>query len=88
MNIYQFSLLDIKDKEVKLFQEGTLLAARQEDEIMLELYQFHSYYVEFIYYINEQGNMVVRCFTTVDELKPYLDIIDISSITSLEGIDG
>lgn len=82
MNLYKFSLLDIKEKETILFQQGVLLAARQEDEHMFELYQLNSYYVEFIYNINGEGNMAVRCFTSVEEIKPYLEIIDISSITA------
>lgn len=88
MNHYQFSLLDMKEMETILFQHGTLLAVRHVDDYMLEIYQLYDYYVEFIYYANGKGNMAVRCFISPDELKPFLEIIDISSITSLEGIDG
>lgn len=88
MNLYQFSLLDMKEMETILFQQGTLLAVRHVDNYMLEIYQLYDYYVEFIYYANGNGNMAVRCFKSPDELKPYLETIDISSITSSEGIDG
>lgn len=88
MNHYQFSLLDMKEMETILFQHGTPLAVRHVDDYMLEIYQLYHYYVEFIYYANGKGNMAVRCFISPDELKPYLETIDISSITSSEGIDG
>lgn len=88
MNHYQFSLLDMKEMETILFQQGTHLSVRHVDDYILEIYQLYDYYVEFIYYANGKGKMAVRCFISPDELKPFLEIIDISSITSLEGIDG
>jgi hypothetical protein len=78
MTLYTFSLLDKEDQELMISDDGTFLATREADGIMFDLYHLETFYVEFLYHTNGSGNMVVRCFTSTEELAAYDDILDIS----------
>lgn len=80
MTLYKFSLSDKEDQELIIDNKGVFLATREDDGIMFDLYQLDYFYVEFIYYTNGYGNMVVRCFTSTEELASYTDILDFSQL--------
>ena len=50
MTAAQFDLLNIHDQESLIFLEGEFIAARQEPEFIVRLFQFDSFYVEFYFY--------------------------------------
>lgn len=80
MTLYKFSLSDKEDQELIIDKKGVFLATREDDGIMFDLYQLDYFYVEFLYYTNGYGNMVVRCFTSTEELASYTDILDFSQL--------
>ena len=80
MTMYEFSILDKEDQEIYLDKHGTFLVTREENGFIFDLYKMDSFYVEFFYYTNDHGKIVVRCFSSIEELKPYLDIIDIDGL--------
>ncbi|MEJ7735977.1 MAG: hypothetical protein WKF97_01010 [Chitinophagaceae bacterium] len=80
MTIWEFSILEKEDQEIFIDKHGTFLATREEDGFIFDLYKMNSFYVEFFYFTNDHGKIVVRCFTSMDELKPYLDTIDLDGL--------
>lgn len=80
MTIWEFSIMEKEDQEIVLDKHGTFLATREEDGFIFDLYKMNSFYVEFFYFTNDHGKIVVRCFNSVEELKPYLDIINLDGL--------
>lgn len=80
MTAAQFDLLNIHDQESLIFLEGEFIAARQEPEFIVRLFQFDSFYVEFYYHQVQNHPVSVRSFTDVEKLEPYLDSIDLSDL--------
>jgi len=80
MTMYEFSILEKEDQEVFLESNGIFLVTREQDGFIFDLYKIDSFYVEFFYFTHDHGKIVVRCFTSVEELKPYLDIINLDGL--------
>lgn len=77
MNLYEFSFLPDEDREEIIRTKGAFLASRVEDEWLFDLYSLDGFYVEFFYLTHDHHVIKSRCFTSIDELKPYLGLIDI-----------
>ncbi len=77
MTLYQFSFLEKEEQESVISKEGTFIATREDDGFLFDLYQMGSFYVEFFYLTHDHGKIMLRCFTSTEELKPYLGIINI-----------
>ena len=81
MTLLQFDHLHYVEQEESICDQGVFLANRYEGELMYDLYQIDSFYVEFFYNINKNNLRVkLRCFSDTEELKPYLDSIDITKL--------
>lgn len=81
MTLYQFSHLHETEQEESICDEGVFLATRDEGELMFDLYQIGSFYIEFAYKINVNNQRIkLRWFTDTDELLPYLDLVDITKL--------
>lgn len=80
MTAAQFDLLKIQDQESLIFLEGEFIAARQEPEFIVRLFQFDSFYVEFYYHQVKNHPISARSFTDIEKLEPYLDSIDLSDL--------
>lgn len=83
MTLYQFNLLrDEEEKRAAVSLNGELIAIRKEGQKNFFLYQLGSFYVE-ISDSEVKGEVNhFRSFTSLDQLKPYLDDLDITEITS------
>ena len=81
MTHYQFDHLNYVEQEESICDNGIFLATRDAGDLMYDLYQIDSFYVEFFYNINKNNLKVkLRCFTDTEELRPYFDSIDISGL--------
>ncbi|MEO6930816.1 MAG: hypothetical protein ABI151_04250 [Chitinophagaceae bacterium] len=77
MNLYEFSFLTDEEREEIIRSRAAFLASRVDEEWLFDLYALDGFYVEFFYLTHDHGVIKSRCFTSPDELKPYLGLIDI-----------
>ncbi len=84
MKLYDFKFLDDKSQAEVLFSYGVLIAERLFKDLVIQLYQINSFYVE-VYY-NAIFKMVqgINSFENLSRLEPYLSSIDISFINNFQ----
>jgi hypothetical protein len=80
MNIKEFKKLEKDKKQLHLFDSGVFLLTRQEPEYYIDLYYLDSFYVEAYYHCGLNKLIYLRAFTSTDELNPFLNLVDISSL--------
>jgi len=80
MKLYNFKFLDDKSQAEVILNYGVLIAARLYKDLIIQLYQIDSFYVE-VYY-NSIFKMIqgINSFDNLTRLEPYLSSIDISFI--------
>lgn len=80
MKLHTFNKMSAIDQAETLGKSGVIVATRIEKEFKILLLQLHSFYVE-IYLMHATRKIVKsRSFSNTEQLKPYLDKIDLSSI--------
>ena len=77
MTLYQYMLLDQTDQACVLWNKGVFLCRRKNNQHFIELYQIDGFYVEVVYHRWNNKIERTRSFRSVDQLRPYLDQIDI-----------
>ena len=84
MKLYDFKFLDDKSQAEVLFNYGVLIAERLYKDLIIQLYQINSFYVE-VYY-NAVFKMVqgINSFDNLTRLEPYLSSIDISFMNNFQ----
>jgi hypothetical protein len=84
MKLYDFKFLDDKSQAEVLFNYGVLIAERLYKDLVIQLYQINSFYVE-VYY-NAVFKMVqgINSFENLSRLEPYLSSIDISFMNNFQ----
>jgi hypothetical protein len=84
MKLYDFKFLDDKSQAEVLFNYGVLIAERLYKDLVIQLYQINSFYVE-VYY-NSIFKMVqgINSFDNLTRLEPYLSSIDISFMNNFQ----
>ncbi len=84
MKLYDFKFLDDKSQAEVLFNYGVLIAERLYKDLVIQLYQINSFYVE-VYY-NSVFKMVqgINSFDNLTRLEPYLSSIDISFMNNFQ----
>ena len=80
MLLHQFKYEEKSKKKELLFQNGIYLASRFIKGVQILLYQINSFYVEVHVDVEEEEIGYMRAFTSTDDLKPYLDNIDVSDL--------
>jgi len=83
MTSAQFDRLSIDDQESMVFDQGAFLAARQEPEFVIQLFQLNSFYVELFYHQVKERAIATRIFSDVKRLGPYFDSIDLSGLLGI-----
>ena len=80
MKLYDFKFLDDKSQAEVILNYGVLIAARLYKDLIIQLYQIDSFYVE-VYY-NSIFKMIqgINSFDDLARLEPYLNCIDVSFI--------
>jgi len=76
MTLYQFNQLD-EMEQAEAVWSGTHIADRQDKEHNILLYQIDGFYVEVYYHREYNVIRKLRSFSSVTQLEPYLNQIDI-----------
>jgi len=80
MNLSDFILLDIDQKQVTTLREGVLVAKRTNDECLVFLFQMHSFYVEMYCSLETRQVYEIRILNEPRHLTPYLESISIDDL--------
>lgn len=66
-------------EQMEAIWDGVFIADREDNEHEILLYQVDSFYVE-VYYCKEHNAIrKFRAFSSIDQLDPYLDKIDLTN---------
>jgi hypothetical protein len=76
----QFDALDKEQKADIIYAFGVYLSHYTTPRYIFSLYSLYSFYVEITYKAEKKVLVRITTFTKTDELKKYLDKIDISDI--------
>jgi hypothetical protein len=76
-----FNSLDELTQAEILLERGVLVAERIYKNFEIMLYQVHEFYVEVYYHTRFKMIQGFRAFASMKALDPYLEEIDISSLT-------
>ncbi len=82
MTLYQFNLLeDEEEKLAAILLNGECIGSRKQEGEEIFLYQVCSFYVEVASAgAKDKDVMNFRSFSSIDQLKPYLDQINILEV--------
>jgi hypothetical protein len=80
MTLFEFKLLAEDEQIEVIWESGHFVADRYEHDCSVLLYQVDSFYVEVFYVVWLNRFEILRSFTNTEQLSPYLDEIDISSL--------
>ena len=80
MTLYQFNVLTENEKIAIVWSKGDFVGDRTENNLSISLYQVQSFYVEVFYSGKENKISRLRSFSSMNQLEPYLNNIDISGI--------
>lgn len=83
MLLKHFKYEDKLKKKELLFSHGAYLASRRIKDFTILLFQIASFYAEVYVDTEEMEIGYIRAFSSVDELNPYLNSINLSQIFSL-----
>ena len=80
MTLHEFNMLSLEKQQVALLKHGTFLAERKDPPLRMMLYQMDGFYVEVFFLSRYHKVGWFKGFDTVDELEPYLEKIDLTSL--------
>ena len=80
MTLYDYKLLDEIEQAEVLWERGVHLGERTDGEHGIVLYQIEGFYVEVFYHEEHNTIKRIRSFKSVDQLRPYLDVININNL--------
>jgi len=81
MLLHEFKYQEKQKKSRLLIENGIYLASRYIPGYQLLLFAVDSFYVEVHYDIEHDLLTYFKAFSSVDELEPYLNQVDISSLS-------
>lgn len=80
MTLYEFKLLGLNDQAQSTWDNGVLIAFREEAGLHMILYSIENFYVEIQYHTNENEIIAIKSFISDEPLTPYLDKIDLNGL--------
>lgn len=80
MTLYEFNALD-ESEQMEVIWEAPLIAERIDGDYKIKLYQVDSFYVETYKHIEHNVLKRIRCFSSTEQLQPYLNNINISKLS-------
>ena len=80
MTLTEFSSLDESRQAEALIEGGVFLTERMYKNFSIFLYQLDDFYVEIYHNLKYNVMQGMRSFQDDEELEPFLESIDISSI--------
>lgn len=63
-----------------LYRDAVRLCSRSSNEYFITLYQIEYFYVEVFYHKKRKHVCILRAFSAMELLDPYLDSIDLSKL--------
>lgn len=78
MTLFEFDLLDEKEKAHVIWEIGVHLATRFTVLYTIALYQIESFYIEVFFDQQEHKIIKMKSFLSTEPLTPYLKKIDLS----------
>ena len=79
MKLVHFQSLSQSTQREVAKKKGGLLLKKQYAEFKVLLYQLHSFYIEIYFQPLSKKAILVKSFSSVDELEPYLEDIQLPS---------
>lgn len=80
MTLDEFSRLDDAGQAEELIDRGVFLTERMYKNFSIFLYQLDGFYVEIYHNLRFNVMQGMRSFSEQDDLEPFLESIDISSL--------
>ncbi|TFF29728.1 hypothetical protein [Mucilaginibacter psychrotolerans] len=77
LTLQEFNMLNTHDQEEHIWN-GTFLADREENGLVVRLYSLNSFYGEVFYDAHTNKVLRVKAFDTTSQLVPYLAHIKFS----------
>jgi hypothetical protein len=82
MQLQLFEGLSLNAKACITWRKGVHIACRSEGKYYMALYRLNDFYVEIQYHTCYDGIADIKTFVCEEQLKPYLNQIDLSDILS------
>ena len=82
MKLDEFVILTEDERISVLWREAQIVAERSDRDHNIFLYQVYSFYIEVWYSKNLMNIYNLKSFSDTDLLEPYLEDINISSLTN------
>lgn len=80
MTFQSFNLLNQAQQQKLILKTGSFLDERTLGPYHIMLYQLCSFYVEVYFIVSTGKSAFFRSFQSPDDLKPYLDKIDLKGL--------
>jgi len=80
MHIHCFEKLNLNSKLCATWKSGVHIGHRSEGKYYMSLYRLHKFYVEIYYHTGYDGIADIKAHVCEEQLQPYLDQIDLSTI--------
>jgi hypothetical protein len=80
MELLDFNTLPIQYQAQFTWDNGIFLASRQTDVHIVNLYHTRKFFVEVYFSIKSEGVDMICSFTTIKQLDPYIEQIDIDQL--------
>ena len=80
MTLYEYNDLDECEQHEAIWDYGVHIGERIEGKYRIMLYQMFSFYVELRYHMEHNVLKGARSFSSIEQLKPYTDNIDIKQL--------
>jgi hypothetical protein len=80
MNLSHFKYLDLPLQAVVICQQGQYLAEREQDQVLIVLYQLYDFYAEVYFQFRSSQLLKIISFHSDVLLEPYLSKMRISEL--------
>ncbi|GEO04493.1 hypothetical protein AAE02nite_21570 [Adhaeribacter aerolatus] len=80
MDLYQFNFQNYENREALVWQYGSFICFREEDDFRIVLYHMGSFFAEVWYHVPDNQIELVRGFKSRKALEPYLVTVDLSDL--------
>jgi hypothetical protein len=80
MTLQQFEALASHQQHKRLILQGVCIADRITESTQWLLFQLGDFYVEVAFSLDRDEIVASRVFEDVEELEPYLEMIDITQV--------
>jgi hypothetical protein len=80
MNLSDFIVLTLEEKQMVVLHEGVLIAKRTNKDCLIFLFQMNAFYIEMLCSIESRELEEIRIFDNTRHLNPYLEAISLDDL--------